>query len=81
MCEICKNLIDVPADKKTSVTLKDVFSIDASRHDIHMVLDHEPDGTPKAFIHSEVDIISTGRCYGSSFDINYCPFCGEKLIK
>ena len=81
MCEKCKNLLNVPVDKKATTTLFDETekSYDASEFKSIMQVNHNEDGTPYAFIKQDVTIESTGRSYGMLIYIQYCPFCGEKL--
>ena len=79
MCERCEKLKKVPKDKKETVVLVDAKAIDAEVYKAFMQLNHRDDGTPFAFLKSEVVIKSTGRSYGIVIDITHCPFCGERL--
>lgn len=81
MCEKCSELLNVPANKKAVSVLMKEDAFDANVYETIMELNHEDDGTPYAFIKSEVVIESTGRCYGTPIYIKYCPFCGEQLIR
>lgn len=81
MCKYCKDLLNVPSNKKAKVILKDYSkeSYDANVQKMFMEVNHEESGEPYAFIKSDVVIESTGRAYGISFPIMYCPNCGKKL--
>jgi len=81
MCEKCKELLNVATNKKAVSVLAKEDAFDADVCETIMELNHEDDGTPYAFIKTEVVIKSTGRSYGTPICINYCPFCGEQLIK
>ena len=81
MCGKCRGLLNLPQDKKATTLLFDesAKTIDAEYFTGIMQVNHEEDGTPYAFIKQDVQIKSTGRCYGVAIPIQYCPFCGEKL--
>jgi len=82
MCDKCKELLNVPKDRKAKTMLFDERenAFDVNYFHGFMEVNHEDDGTPYAFIKQEVEIQSTGRSYGMAIPIHYCPFCGEKLV-
>lgn len=83
MCEKCRNLINIPKDKKAKTMLFDESekTFDANYFYGFMEVNHDDTGTPEAFIKQEVEIESTGRSYGIPIPIKYCPFCGAKLYE
>lgn len=77
MCKYCENLMDVPKNRK-SVSVIHEKEVNGEKSTVEMVLDHHEDGTPYAFIHSELSI--DGRWFNIPFHISCCPFCGRKLL-
>lgn len=80
MCRECENLLNVAINKKETTVLKDGRAIDTTEDKWIMQLNRHEDGTPHAFMAHHLTIESTQRCYNTSLDIRYCPFCGEKLV-
>lgn len=82
MCKKCKELLNVPKDKKATIILFDEKekAFDVNMFEGIMQVNHHDDGTPFAFIKQDIEIKSTGRSYGIPLYIQYCSFCGEKLF-
>lgn len=80
-CKKCESLKNVPVDQKAISMLFDYsdISYDCNWFKGYMELNHNGDGSPYAFIKTEVTIESTGRSYDATEYIKYCPYCGEKL--
>lgn len=85
MCDKCKNLLNLPNDKKAWTHLfnyKEDELNDANHFKMIMEVNHDEETKkPYAFIATDIEIKSTGLTYGNSIDIKYCPFCGQKLYE
>lgn len=80
-CEKCKNLLNVPKNKKAWTVLKEYENKGyIKKYEQKLVLDHDDKGNPFAFITSQ-SIVDLQNFWENDVveDIKYCPFCGEKL--
>lgn len=87
MCDICKELVACPVGQKRSVKIgsMNLPPLDPYGHKLiddgkEFFIDKWPDGHTECGIyghyHDENHV-----CHGAGFDIKFCPFCGEQLVK
>ena len=81
MCDHCKKLIECPVGEKRKSLIDEGVTYTGSKVSIETVLDRDPREGLQAFIHMDITEPTTeGNLWSNySFDINYCPFCGENL--
>lgn len=72
-CEVCKRL------KKTKIGYKTKLQITPYGH-TEIVLDRYK-SHDEVFIHTAFTDPHDGSWMNESFDVRYCPFCGEKFEK
>lgn len=86
MCEKCKPLAECPIGEKRRVEVEqpvkpeivDFYGRTLTVGPIVMYIDKWPDGNTDCGIYQECHDENDVQ-YGSGFDINCCPYCGEKL--
>ena len=79
-CEKCKNLLNVPKNKKAWTVLKEYKNRGRIKeYTQELVLDHDEKGNPDAFITSQSVDIHGFWDNDVVENIKYCPFCGQKL--
>lgn len=71
MCDKCERLKVTKVGYKTKVKLSD---------NTKMILDIYKDHD-EVFIHTSFVGDIDGRWYNDAYDIEYCPFCGERILK
>lgn len=80
MCKKCDMLLKVPVGEKRIVVLEDSDSTYGAKVDETIMFLNNYGYKIESFITHKI-VLENDRNYGCVINIEYCPFCGENLIK
>ena len=86
MCDICKELVECPVGEKRRVSLgpidlppRDPYGYKLIDDGKYIYIDKWPDGHIDCGMYANYHDENNVR-HGGGFDVQFCPFCGERLV-